>query len=132
MLEKNIKQKDCVLQCIKDNAEEYITIQQLANKLKSRSEKVGLTIIYRNLDKLEVEREIVKVNIEGITGCCYRYLPHKKDNVLFYLKCEKYGELVDIECPELGLLYHHVSEEYHVEINHGKTMFYGLCENCQE
>lgn len=126
------KQKDYILQCIKDSAEEYITIQQLANNLKNRNKEVGLTTIYRNLNKLEAERAIAKVYIEGVTGCCYRYLPHKKDSVLIYLKCEKCGELVNIECPELGLLYHHVLEEHHMEINRGKTMFYGLCENCQE
>ncbi|MDD3140719.1 MAG: transcriptional repressor [Lachnospiraceae bacterium] len=125
------KQKDCVLECIKDKAEEYITIKQLANELKFRNEKVGLTTIYRNLEKLEAERKIAKVNIEGITGCCYRFLPQKKDYVLFYLKCEKCGKLINIECPELGHLYHHVLEEHHLEINYGKTMFYGLCENCR-
>lgn len=124
------RQKEYVLECIKEHKESYVTIQQIAAHLQEREEKVGLTTIYRNLDKLVEEKEIAKVTIEGISGTCYRYLPHEEESVFFYMKCEQCGNLVNIECPELGRMYHHLSEDHHIWINPGKTMFYGICDKC--
>lgn len=125
------KQKQVILQCMKDYAESYITIPQLEELLKEKGQRVGLTTIYRNLDKLEAEHKLIKVNIEGYHGACYKYLP-EEDGSLFYLKCEDCGNVVNIECPELEHLYSHVVEEHHVKINPVKTMFYGKCEACTD
>lgn len=126
----NTKQKESILECIKENAEEYITIQKIYDELMKKGQKVGLTTIYRNLDKLEAEKEIVAINIEGYNGTCYKYLIDKKDNILFYIKCEQCGNLIHIQCPELSGLYEHLEEEHHIQINPVKTMFYGRCESC--
>lgn len=123
----NTKQKESILECIKENSEEYMTIQELYDELIKKGQKVGLTTIYRNLDKLEVENEIVAINIEGYNGTCYKYL---SDNKVFYIKCEECGKLVPIQCPELSSLYVHLQEEHHIQINPIKTMFYGRCESC--
>lgn len=125
------KQKESILQCIQQQGENYVTIQQIDAFLKARGEKVGLTTIYRNLDKLVEEKRITKVNIDGIKGCCYRYLK-EEENILFNLKCEKCGQLVDVQCPELAHLYEHVSKDHHINIDPGRTMFYGTCEECVE
>ncbi len=125
------RQKECILECIRDNSDSYVTIRQLAERLAECGEKVGLTTIYRNLDKLEQEKEIAKVRIEGMHGICYRYLPKAKNSIFFYMKCEECGDLVHIDCPELARLYEHLSDEHHIVLNPGKTMFYGKCENCR-
>ena len=125
------KQKELIMQCIRENADSYITIQQLFELLNQQDNSVGLTTIYRNLDKLEQEREITRVHIEGISGTCYRYMP-KEENVLFYMKCEVCEKLVNIQCPELARLYTHISEDHNIDINPGKTMFYGTCEACRK
>lgn len=124
------KQKELILQCLKEHADSYITIPQLDQMLKDKNQKVGLTTIYRNLDRLEGERRLIKVNIEGCQGACYKYLSEVEAS-LFYLKCESCGMVVNIQCPELDHLYSHVVEEHHISINPVKTMFYGKCEACR-
>lgn len=126
------RQKESILHCIRENADSYITIQELSEQLAKHGEKIGLTTIYRNLDQLEQEQAITKVSIEGRNGVCYRYLPEHKAGKLFYMKCEGCGNLVHIDCPELQKLYEHISEEHHMSLNPGKTMFYGRCEQCME
>ena len=123
------KQKELILQCMKEHADSYITIPQLEQLLKDKEQKVGLTTIYRNLDRLECERRLTKVSIEGYHGACYKYLPEDEAS-LFYLKCEGCGTVANIQCPELEHLYSHVVEEHHIKINPVKTMFYGKCESC--
>ncbi len=126
------KQKEVITECIRENNNAYITIKELSHELEERGSKVGLTTIYRNLDKLEQEGIIGKVSIEGISGTCYCYLPQKEQSIMFYLKCERCGKLVNIDCPELAHLYGHLSKEHRIYINPGKTMFYGICEGCMD
>ncbi len=123
----NTKQKESILECIKENSEEYMTIQKLYEELLKKGQKVGLTTIYRNLEKLEAEKEIVAINIEGYNGTCYKYRSDKK---VFYIKCEECGNLIPIQCSELLSLYVHLKEEHHIQINPVKTMFYGRCGSC--
>ncbi len=123
------KQRECILECIRKKADAYVTIQQLAEELEGQGQRVGLTTIYRTLDKLEQEKAIAKISIDGVGGTCYRYLP-REDDIFFSLKCEQCGRVIDIDCAELARLYRHLSQAHNIFINPGKTMFYGTCESC--
>ncbi len=123
------KQRECILECIRKKADAYITIQQLSEELERQDQKVGLTTIYRTLDKLEQEKAIAKITIDGVGATCYRYLP-PEDEVLFCMKCEHCGNVINIDCAELSHLYAHLSRQHHIAINPGKTLFYGTCEAC--
>ena len=125
------KQKELILECMKEHSGTYLTIQEIEELIRTKAQKIGLTTIYRNLDKLTDERKLVKANIEGYAGSCYRYMPEAEGN-LFSLKCEDCGNVVNIKCPELEHLCSHVVEEHHVKINPVKTMFYGTCEDCSQ
>lgn len=123
------KQRECILECIRRKAEAYITIQQLSEELEKQDQKVGLTTIYRTLDRLEQEKAIAKISIDGVGATCYRYLP-QDDEIFFSMKCENCGELINVDCAELAQLYRHLSHHHGIFINPGKTMFYGTCEAC--
>ncbi len=125
------RQKEMVLTCIQEHAGDYITIQQLAANLSKKGCKIGLTTIYRNLAKLEEECLIARVTIDGIRGTCYRYRGSSEQEYWFSMKCEQCGSVVDIPCSELKHLYQHVSTDHQIQIDAKKTMFYGLCTECQ-
>lgn len=125
------RQKELILECMKEHARTYLTIHEIEDIIKAKEQKIGLTTIYRNLDKLTDERKLIKASIEGYSGNCYRYIPEEERN-LFSLKCEDCGSVVNIKCPELAYLCSHVVEEHHVKINPVKTMFYGKCEDCSQ
>lgn len=125
------KQKESIFECIKRQKEDYVTIQQIAAYLEENNIQVGLTTIYRNLDRLVEEGRIAKVAIDGISGTCYRYLSKGEDSVFFCMRCEKCERVVNIECPELEHLYLHLSKDHRITINPGKTIFYGTCDQCR-
>ncbi len=122
------KQKEFILQCIKDCGDSYVTIHELSDRLETAGHKVGLTTIYRHLARLLEDNLIAKVSIDGVAGSCYKYVKNSEDG--FFMKCEKCGDMVNIHCPELEKLYYHISSEHDIAINPGKTMFYGACNNC--
>lgn len=123
------RQRECILECIRKKADAYITIHQIAAELEQQQQKVGLTTIYRTLDKLEQEKAIAKISIDGVGATCYRYLP-QEDDIFFSMKCERCGNVINVDCAELSQLYRHLSHKHHIFINPGKTMFYGTCDLC--
>lgn len=124
------RQRQIMLDFLSQSAGSYVTIQELLSALESRGAKVGVSTLYRNLERLESEGLIAKVNIDGINGACYRYRGEACDDVVFSLKCESCGTMIDLDCPELGKLYRHLATGHHFSINPGKTVFYGTCESC--
>ncbi|MDY2960350.1 MAG: transcriptional repressor [Hornefia sp.] len=127
----NTRQRETVFQCIKAQKGEYVTIKQIARYLEGENIKVGLTTIYRTIDKLISEGKIASVSIEGIKGKCYRYIAENDESDSFPLKCEECGRVVKIQCPELEHLYEHLREEHKVQIASEKIMFYGICDKCK-
>lgn len=49
------RQKELILACMKEQAGTYLTIHEIEDLIKHKEQKIGLTTIYRNLDKLTEE-----------------------------------------------------------------------------
>lgn len=126
------KQRGLILECVECQGNQYVTIGQISDFLQMRNCKVGQTTIYRTLDILVKEKKIAKVFIDGVKGACYRYMSRGENHVFFSMKCEKCGEVMDIECSELEKLYVHLAKDHHLKVYPEKTMFYGICDKCRE
>lgn len=128
--EYKTRQKERILQFIKDYKGSYFTASDIMTRMEKSGDKVGLTTIYRYLDKLTGESVLKKAIMDGSQSACYKYLGRKSGTLPFTLKCEKCGKILDIQCPELYKLYNHLSMEHQVTIDPGKTLFYGRCKRC--
>lgn len=123
------RQQQAVLQCMADRQGGCATAAELAEQLHRRGETVGLTTVYRHLERLEKQGRIHKVLTDQ--GAYYQYCDartHGKD--CFLLKCECCGAIEHLDCSHLGELYEHLAAEHHFRINPRRTLFYGLCEKC--
>ena len=47
-----------------------------------------------------------------------------------YLKCEKCGSLIHMECEELEGIIEHINSHHGFRLNPLKTVIYGICEGC--
>lgn len=124
------RQREVVLDALRGFEGSYVTIADLAASLRDAGAQVGLSTLYRNLDRLESEGVIAKANVDGVSGACYRYLGEACEGPLFCLKCEACGAMTDLDCPELAKLYRHIAEGHRFSVNPGKTVFYGMCASC--
>ena len=121
----NTKQKDLILDLIKKQKCEF-TIKDIYNSLK---EKTGLTTIYRLVDKLVSEGYLNKY-IGANNTTYYQYL-EKCDSVNhFYLKCEKCGNLIHIDCDCIKDLTNHIMKHHNFITNKENIIINGVCENC--
>ena len=103
----NTKQKDLILDLIKKKQTSF-TIKDIYNEL---NKKVGLTTIYRFIEKLEKDNLIIKeINEDNITY--YQYLEKCEHNNHFYLKCEKCKNVIHIDCDCINELHNHIKNEH--------------------
>ena len=120
----NTKQKDLILNVLKNKKKEF-TVKDIYNELDN---KVGLTTIYRLVDKLVLEDRINKSIKNNIVY--YQYLEDCNEENHFYLKCDKCGSLVHIDCDCIIELSNHIFKEHNFKPNREKIIISGICERC--
>ncbi|MEG0779436.1 MAG: transcriptional repressor [Oscillospiraceae bacterium] len=125
----NTKQQQAVLACLAAKREGCITALELVEDLRRQGFSVGLTTVYRQLERLEQAGHIHKINMED--GACYQYCAHPSGDC-FLFKCERCGRILHPDCAQLAALYAHLEQAHHFSINPRKTMLYGLCDLCAE
>ena len=86
--------------------------------------------VYRQLEKLERQGSVHKVTTDE--GAYYQFCTHGCASDCCLFKCERCGRIVHLDCHQLAPLYEHLEHEHGFSINPRKTMFYGLCRECQE
>ncbi|MBR4030708.1 MAG: transcriptional repressor [Clostridia bacterium] len=122
------KQKDAILNYLNEQKERYVTAKELLEHLKAKNIEIGLTTIYRHLEKLEAKGLVRKYHLDGELSACYKACAEQEN---FLLKCEDCGDMVEFKCPDLEHLYTHFNDEHHFAINPHKTVFYGKCGKCK-
>ena len=121
----NTKQKDLILDIIKSKNKEF-TVKDIYEDL---DKKVGLTTIYRFIDKLILDGLITKNVSDNITY--YQYLEKCEHDNHFYLKCEKCKEVKHIDCDCINELYDHIKNEHKFNLNKEKIIINGICSKCR-
>lgn len=124
------KQQEAIINCLKMQKDEYVTVNQIEKYLKEKECEVGLTTIYRHLEKLIEDGVVARLTVEGQSGACYKFIEADDNESGFYIKCEKCGEVAQVKCHHLDELYEHVEDDHDFVINTKKTVFYGRCGKC--
>lgn len=121
----NTKQKDLILNVIKNQKHEF-TIKDIYEEL---NEKVGLTTIYRLVDKL-IDEKVLNKNISRDNTTYYQYLKECSEENHFFLKCDKCGDLIHIDCDCIDDLSSHIFKKHKFVLNKENIIINGVCEKC--
>lgn len=124
------RQQQAVLQCIEASPDGRATAMELMQRLRQSGQTVGLSTVYRQLERLVAQGCVHKLLTDD--GACYQYCDKTRHKDCFLLQCEGCGAIFHMDCSHLGELYTHLLESHGFAINPRRTMFYGLCEKCRE
>ena len=122
------RQQGAVLACIASCPGGRATAMELAQRLRQEGQSVGLSTVYRQLEKLVSQGKVHKLLTEE--GACYQYCDKTRHTDCFLLQCEGCGTNFHMDSSHLGELYQHLEREHHFRIDPRRTLFYGLCESC--
>ena len=124
------RQQQAVLKCIESCPGGRATAMDLMQMLRQEGQTVGLSTVYRQLEKLVAQGKVHKLLTEE--GACYQYCDKTVHRDCFLLQCEGCGAIFHMDCSHRGELYGHLLESHGFAINPRRTMFYGLCGKCRE
>ena len=120
------KQRELVLKTIKNKKNEFV-VKDIYEEL---NKKVGLTTIYRIVDKLVQEGNLTKIiGKDNITY--FQYLEKCNNSNHFYLKCSKCGKITHVDCDCITDLTNHISENHDFKMNNDHIIINGMCKKCQ-
>lgn len=126
------KQKDRILNYLKENEGRHVRVQDIYDELKKSGIKIGISTIYRYLDKLIEEGTIKKYLLDGNAAACYQY-GHQcdSDNHEYHLRCVKCGGLFHFQSEEIDSLSNNMRSKG-LSVNLEDTVFSGECDTCSE
>ena len=122
----NTKQKNLILNTIKNEKHEF-TIKDIYSKLDG----IGLTTIYRLVDKL-VEDKVLNKSISKDNITYYQYLEKCDCENHFYLKCDNCGDMIHIDCDCIEDLKNHIMKEHSFKLASYHIIINGLCKKCSK
>lgn len=120
---------------MKKNVGGHMTAADVFQRLKQDGVKIGLTTVYRHLEKLESEGVVVKYVVDENTPACYEYSGHdihEGPENCYHCKCTSCGKLIHMHCGEVEKLEQHILRDHGFTVDPRRTVFYGLCNECMQ
>lgn len=125
----NTKSKEIINEAIK-NYPNGFTIKDLKEDLEKKELNIGLTTIYRALDRLSLDGVVTKFYDENnVTH--YKYVNDCLSETHFYLKCQKCEKIYHVDCSCIDDLSIHILRQHKFKIDTKNIILEGLCDNCR-
>lgn len=129
------KQRAELIAFLMRKAGEHVTVNDVCSHFEEKGKAIGVTTVYRQLDKMVDEGIVNKYTIEGGSSACYEYIDEEHSmegrQKCYHCKCDKCGKLIHLHCGEIEELMKHIEMNHSFAINPRRTVFYGLCEDCK-
>ena len=127
----NSKRQEMIKEYLIKNSNKHISAFDIYEYFSKQNTQIGLTTIYRQLDKLVNDGFVNKYIIDSQSPACFEYIKDdcKCDNC-YHMKCEKCGTIIHLECHEVDNISKYLFSDHNFKLDTKRTVFYGLCEKC--
>jgi Fur family ferric uptake transcriptional regulator len=129
------KQYQEILSYMEESRGHHVNVNALYRHFQEAGSPVGLTTIYRHLERMEEEGLVVRYALDEKLGACFEYVGREcqgRERPNFHFICEKCGSLIHVECSEVTHFQQHIRNDHGFAVDPYRTVFYGLCKNCQD
>ena len=128
-MQYNTKQKERVTAVLREAGGAHMTAEEIAAALSP----IGLSTVYRQLDRLTEQGTVRRFFIGEGTSACYQYAGDAGNcRNHYHLKCSVCGTLLHVECEYLDEMASHVLEHHGFTVQAEKTVLYGVCADCRK
>ena len=127
------KAREQLLTYMKSSHGEHHTAAEIREHFEAEGAPIGMATIYRQLERFVDEGVIQKYTLGPGESACNAYIEKTEQCVShFHCRCEDCGRLIHLDCEELREIRTHLARHHGFEWNVGKTVFYGLCDQCRK
>ena len=113
---------------------QQMTVQEIFEGMKNRGSRIGMTTVYRQLERLVEAGEVNRYVLDSNGGALFEYIDRQTNchkPACFHCKCESCGRLIHLECDEISNLQEHMLAHHGFSLDPVRTVFYGVCEECR-
>lgn len=130
--EYKTKPRNAIIEYLKKHADTRFTARDILNAINSDGEELDRSTIYRNLERLCKDGQLVKYKESDINATCYQYSEeHCSCHEHMHARCEKCGKVFHLDNKILGDTAKKIQSEYGLDIDYGKTVIVGICNKCK-
>lgn len=129
MAKYETKQRKILQEYLSSHLDEEFTAKSVAEDLSTQ--KVSISAIYRNLADMEKEKLVVQCHKEGSREIYYRYVGDSDCQQSLHLSCKFCSKTQHIPIEQTNSIKNKLADEFHFILDTPNTVFYGICENCQ-
>ncbi len=120
-----------LLDYLKTAPGKHYTAAEIRKHFSRDKNPIGTATIYRQMERF-VEAGIVRKFILGPgESACYAFAGDQGCTSHFHCKCEVCGTLIHMDCDELQEIQAHLQNRHGFIWDAGKTVFYGICNQCR-
>ena len=123
--QRNTKQRQIVLDAVKTRRD-HPSADQVYLDARQADDKISRGTVYRNLNHLAEDGEILQVKLPDVSRFDWRTDLH------YHLICTECGAVCDAVLPYHGELDHQLGADTGFVINRHRTVFEGVCPKCQK
>ncbi len=113
---------------LRANPETHFTVEDICTSLNGNLSK--RSSVYRNLSELCDDGSVRKFH--GQSGFVYQFVGDRDCSSHFHLKCMRCERLVHLECEMGEELTLHIMSHHGFTVDSGRSILYGLCNECAE
>lgn len=122
---RNTRQKEIILECIKDGYC-HPTITEIMDKVKDKDSSIGQATVYRNINKLLEEGTIGRV-YSSMNSFHYDANTEEHDHFI----CTRCGRIIDLFDNSYAKNKKTIEDKYSFKVDKASTAYEGICSLCQ-
>ena len=121
-----------IMEYLIEHKDRGVSALDIYSYLEEKGSRVNITTIYRNLDKLVKDGDVMKYASEQGEKCTYQYTERKTEcHNHLHLKCTVCGGVIHLDCGFMKEFGRHIEEHHKFVIQCQNSMIYGVCEHCR-
>ncbi len=121
-----------LLNYLKATPGQHHTAAEINKHFAEQENPIGTATIYRQLERFVQDGRVHRYVIGPGECACYAYVEDQKCASHFHCRCDLCGKLIHLDCEELRKIEKHLLEHHGFAWNTGKTVFYGICDQCRK
>ncbi|KAB0578858.1 Fur family ferric uptake transcriptional regulator [Fusobacterium naviforme] len=127
------KARQGIMRCLEESSASTISVSDILGYLSERGLSVSPTTVYRYLDKLCLERRVIKYVAKKGEKAVYqleREGQHCAEHL--HLKCVHCGRVIHMDCGFMDEVEEHLKSGHGFRLQCEGSVLYGLCKDCAE
>uniref|UniRef100_I5ARX8 Fe2+/Zn2+ uptake regulation protein n=1 Tax=Eubacterium cellulosolvens (strain ATCC 43171 / JCM 9499 / 6) TaxID=633697 RepID=I5ARX8_EUBC6 len=125
------KVRTLIISYLKSNSDRRFTAREIYDSIKDQAGSLNQTTIYRNMDRLCEEGELVRYKEPNRNAWYYQYSDeHKHCNRHMHAQCSTCGKIFHLEKPFVDEFTDRIRTMYGLDVSPSDTIIIGQCEDC--